>query len=268
MPTNLPDKLTTPSTVVCQSPDCDVDTDFCDHPKIDVDKQNMQDDIELLTTFADGAGEGSLPWNSDGKCTPTGVPSFKSLMAWLGLQFTQIYCALQNIYNQICEMLERKRVSFIANGFRSLDEAPDITLNLGNVYRYTLASNGPVYDDSDSAYNEICNPGDRNLNIQLDVVSSPTVYDDDVGEVFVVDELREWDFNTSSWGAWGAWGINDTDWLLTLRTGTATVVKQIAPGACFRFQVRTTITVTQGIAIIDKWAAGYSALCVWEEVSI
>jgi hypothetical protein len=105
MPTNLPDKLTTPSTVVCQSPDCDVDTDFCDHPKIDVDKQNMQDDVELLTTFADGAGEGSLPWNSDGKCTPTGVPSFKSLMAWLGLQFTQIYCALQNIYNQICSIL-------------------------------------------------------------------------------------------------------------------------------------------------------------------
>lgn len=46
-PTNLPDKLTTPSTVVCQSPDCDVDTDFCNHPKIDVDKQNMQGDVEL-----------------------------------------------------------------------------------------------------------------------------------------------------------------------------------------------------------------------------
>jgi len=106
MPTNLPDKLTTPSTVVCQSPDCDVDTDFCDHPKIDVDKQNMQDDIELLTTFADGAGDGALPWNNQGECIPKGTPTFKSLVAWLGMQFTQIYCALQNIYNKICSILQ------------------------------------------------------------------------------------------------------------------------------------------------------------------
>ena len=106
MATNLPDKLSAPSTVVCQSPDCDNDTDFCNHPKINTDKQNMTDDVELLTTFADGAGEGSLPWNDKGECKTPGSPTFKSLMAWLGMQFTQVYCALQNIYDQICSILD------------------------------------------------------------------------------------------------------------------------------------------------------------------
>ena len=268
MATNLPNKLSTPSTVVCQSPDCDNDTDFCNHPKINTDKQNMTDDVELLTTFADGAGDGSLPWNDKGECKTPGSPTFKSLMAWLGMQFTQVYCALQNIYDQICSMALRKRVSFVSRGLRTVEESPNITLNVGDVYTYTLASNGPVYDDSDTAYNEICNDGDRNLNIGLKVMSPPTVYDDDSGEIFVVDEMREWDFGTNSWTSWGAWGINSTDWLLTIRTGEGEFIVTKPPGACFRFQVRTRIECIEGTVIIDKWAAGYEALSVWEEVSI
>lgn len=264
-PTNLPDKLADPSTVVCLNPDCDLDADVCNHPKLDTDKQNMTNDIELWKTFADGAGDGSLPWNSSGKCATPGSPTFKSLAAWLGMQFTQVYCALQNIYEYVCN---RKRVSFVTNGFRTRDEAPDIVLTPGQVYQYTLASNGPIYDDSDSAYNEICNDGDRNLNIDMHISSSPTVYNEASGEIYTVDELRVWDFNTNSWGAWGAWGINSSEWLLTIRTGEGDFVFTIPPNSCLRFQSRTRVQCLSGTATVDKWAYGYSALCVWEEVSI
>lgn len=163
---------------------------------------------------------------------------------------------------------DRGRVSFISTGFRTVDESPDVTLNVGEVYQYTLASGGAVYDDSDTAYNEIANDGDRNLNIGLTLVSSPTVYDDDTAEVLIVDQYREWDFNTSTWGAWGAWGINSTDWLSTVRGGNALIHKTIAPGESLRFQSRTTITCLEGTAIVDKWAASFTALSVWEEVSL
>lgn len=266
MPTNLPDKLTTPSTVVCQSPDCDVDTDFCDHPKIDVDKQNMQDDVELLTTFADGAGEGSLPWNSDGKCTPTGVPSFKSLMAWLGLQFTQVYCALQNIYNQICEMLKRKRVSKVSTGFRTIDETPDFQINAGDPdYQYTLASNGPLNDISDGAYNEIINDGDRVMNCTNIIVSSPTVYG--TGICQILTELRSWDFGTSTWSSWGMIGLAYSGFLLSAQSDMQ-LLRQLAPGEIWRFQVRTSIGCGSGTIYVDKWAASFREISVWEEVSI